>query len=204
MFGFAKKIGMTNLFINGKSTSVTALLLGDNTFVKATETKDGYKSLQLAAFPRKSPKTKATAGHIAKHAHNKDLGVDFYCLAEFSDKTAPEGKTGFTIDDVKDGQMFKVTGVTKGRGFTGVVKRWDFKGLPRSHGHDHVRHAGSIGSRYPQSVMKGKKMPGRYGGENLTIRGLKVVAIDLEKKLFFVAGSVPGPNTGYVKFEEQL
>lgn len=199
MFGFAKKIGMTRIFVGDKATPVTALELGDNTILQLkTNEKDGYTAVQLGAFPRKKASSKPAAGHIKKHI-KADVGADFYCLAEFK-REVEEGKNQFTIEDVKEGEMLDIVATSKGRGFTGAVKRYGFAGQPKSHGHDHVRAVGSIGSRWPQRVSKGKKMAGHFGNEQITVKNLKVVAIDPEQKLFFVAGSIPGPNKGFVKF----
>lgn len=201
MFGFAQKIGMTRVFVNGKATAVTALKLGENTFAQAkTIEKDGYNAVQVAGFPKKTASAKSRTGHIAKHAHKKDA-KDYYLLGEFKGVTAPEGATGLTIEHIKEGEYIDIAGITKGRGFQGVVKRHGFAGLPASRGHDHQRHPGSIGSRWPQRTMPGKRMAGRMGGETVTVKSLKVVGVDAENKLFFVAGSVPGANKGYVKFQ---
>jgi large subunit ribosomal protein L3 len=201
LFGFAKKIGMTRIFLDGKAVSVTALQLGDNTLLQQkTVEKDGYVAVQLAAFPKNTKSTKPRVGHIAKHKASEIDAKDFYCLGEF-EGTLGEGKTSLSIEDITLNTELKITGQTKGRGFAGVVKRWDFAGQPASHGHDHERAPGSIGSRWPQNTRRGIKMAGRYGNDQLTLRGLKIVALDPEQKLFFVAGSVPGPNSGYLKFQ---
>ncbi|MEK7506636.1 MAG: 50S ribosomal protein L3, partial [Patescibacteria group bacterium] len=87
----------------------------------------------------------------------------------------------------------KVTGLSKGKGFQGVVKRHGFAGMPASHGHHHVlRHGGSIGQRFPQHTLKGMRMAGRMGGERVTTRGLKVISVDKENNLLAVKGAVPG------------
>lgn len=201
MFGYAKKIGMTRVFLDGKAVAVTALLLGDNTVVQTkTADKDGYSAIQLAYFPKKTQSSKSRTGHVAKHGALKDH-KDYHITGEFKGVTLPEGATGITIDQIVEGGHIDIQGTTKGRGFAGVVKRHDFRGLPASHGHDHQRHPGSIGSRWPQRVMPGKKMAGRMGGVKVTVKSLKVVGVDAENKLFYVAGSVPGANKGTVRFQ---
>ena len=200
MYGYAKKIGMTRVFLDGKAVAVTALLLGDNTIVQTkTPQKDGYSAIQLAYFPKKTTSSKSRTGHVAKHAASKDA-KDYYVTSEFRNVTLPEGATSVNMDHLEIGKYIDVQGTTKGRGFAGVVKRHDFKGLPASHGHDHQRHPGSIGSRWPQRVMPGKKMAGHMGAQKVTVKSLKIVGVDSENKLFFVSGSVPGANTGMVRF----
>ena len=108
-------------------------------------------------------------------------------------------QNGAELDELKEGDKVKVTGTTKGRGFQGVVKRWNFAGGPKTHGQkDRHRAPGSIGSTAPQRVAKGRKMAGRMGGARQTIRGLKVVQIDKDNSLFMVRGSVPGNTKGQV------
>lgn len=195
--GFAKKIGMTRIFIDQKAVPVTALEFGETVVVQTkTKEKDGYEAVQLGAFPRKSKKTpKSITGHIKKHSDVENNG--FYCLKEFGSDLVGD-KTKITIEDFEVGSHFDVCGTTKGHGFTGVVKRHGFAGQPASHGHDHERAPGSIGSRWPQMTVKGKKMAGHDGNTKNTVKNLKVVAVDKEQGLIFVAGSVPGPNSGYL------
>lgn len=203
MFGFAQKIGMTRIFVDGKATAVTALRLGDNSFVQTkTQEKDGYTAVQVAGFPKKAKSAKSRTGHIAKHASNKG-NTDYHLLGEFKGKgvVIPEGAESITIDHLKEGGYIDIAGTTKGRGYAGVVKRHGFAGLPASRGHDHQRHPGSIGSRWPQRTMPGKRMAGRMGGVRVTVKSMKIVGVDAENKLFFVAGSVPGANKGYVEFQ---
>jgi large subunit ribosomal protein L3 len=196
MNGYAKKIGMTRVFLDGKAVAVT-----DNTVVQnKTIEKDGYTAVQLAYFPKKTQSSKSRTGHVAKHGAHQDH-KDYYITGEFKGVNLTEDATGITIDDIKEGGHIDVQGTTKGRGFAGVVKRHHFKGLPASRGHDHVRSAGSIGSRWPQRVMPGKKMAGHMGAVKVTVKSLKVVGVDADNKLFYVAGSVPGANKGMVRFQ---
>lgn len=201
MFGYAKKIGMTRVFLDGKATPVTALLLGDNAVLQQkTADKDGYTAIQLASFPKKTTSSKARTGHVAKHAAETET-KDYYFHGEFKGMTLPEGTTSVTIDMITEGGYVDVQGTSKGRGFAGVVRRHGFAGGPASRGHDHQRHPGSIGSRWPQRTMPGKKMGGHMGAVKVTVKSLKVVGIDAENKLFYVAGSVPGANKGLVRFQ---
>lgn len=195
--GFAKKIGMTRIFIDQKAVPVTALEFGETILVQSkTKEKDGYEAVQLGAFPRKGKKiNRSLTGHIKKHS-DSDV-KDFYCLQEFS-KDLLGDKTKVTIEDLEIGSYVDICGTTKGHGFTGVVKRHGFAGQPASHGHDHERAPGSIGSRWPQMTVKGRKMAGHDGNSKNTVKNLKIVAVDKEQGLVFVAGSVPGPNSGYL------
>ena len=197
MFGFAQKVGMTRLFINGKYVAVTVLFFPkQNVLQLKTAEKDGYQAIQLGAFPKRKT-TKPLVGHIQK-ATSKDWG--FHQIGEFQSKTVnfDLGQV-FDINSFTVGSDITVSGKTKGRGFTGAVKRWGFKGGKGSHGHDHERAVGSIGSRWPQRVPKGKKMAGHTGNETVTVVGLEIIATDLAKNLLFVGGSIAGANKSYVK-----
>jgi large subunit ribosomal protein L3 len=196
MLGFGKKIGMTRLFIKGQSIPVTAIHFGEQFILqRKTEDKDGYNAVQIAAYPQKNG-TKARLGHITKH--NSEITSDFHCLEEFDTDISDNP----TIADFATEDVIDVTGITKGRGFAGVVKRYHFRGQPKSHGHDHNRAPGSIGSRWPQRVPAGKKMAGRMGTETVTIKKARIVAIDAENNLLFVKGSIPGANSNYVRLEK--
>ncbi len=97
------------------------------------------------------------------------------------------------------GEVVNVIGVMKGRGFAGAMKRYGFKGFPASHGHDKPRSVGSIGQRYPQHVNKGHRMAGHMGTQNVTVKNLQVVDVDVEKGLMMVKGAIPGANGGMIK-----
>jgi len=113
-------------------------------------------------------------------------------MKEFSDLEVNESKT-ITVEDFKEGDKVKVSGVTKGKGWAGVMKRHNFHGGPASHGGDAQRAPGSIGNQQPQRVVKGTKMAGRMGGENFTVKGGKILAVYPEKNILIVSGAVPGP-----------
>lgn len=103
---------------------------------------------------------------------------------------------------LKEGNLIEVQGISKGKGFQGVVKRHHFHGHPSSHGHkDQTRMPGSIGSTGPQRVTKGRRMAGRMGGEKVTVKGLKIIRVDAEKNLVFIKGAVPGPANGEIKIK---
>lgn len=197
-FAFAKKIGMTTFFDKDKSIPVTAIQVQPSYVLQVkTLEKDGYQAVQLGSVPHKSKKKKKPLlGHVQKHA---GLQETFRLIAEFKIPNLPEDKKVFDINDFNEDDLLDITGTTIGKGFTGVVKRWGFAGQPRSHGHDHVRAVGSIGSRWPQRVPKGKRMAGRDGGRRLTLKKVKIVAIDRENGLIFVNGSLPGSNSSFLK-----
>jgi large subunit ribosomal protein L3 len=201
MIGFAKKIGMTRLFVDGKSVAVTSLVFEDSYLVQAkSNIKDGYNAVQVGAYKKSTGKSNSAAkGHVKKHA---DKNVQFIKLAEFRDVVVSQDKKTFDINDFKAGDILDITGITIGRGFAGVVKRHGFGGQPASHGHDHVRAAGSIGSRWPQRVGIGKKMAGRMGTQTRTLKNVSIVAIDHENKLLFVQGSVQGANKSILKIKK--
>jgi large subunit ribosomal protein L3 len=202
MIGHATKIGMTRLFIQGKSVPVTAIRFGNSKVVQTkTVEKDGYDAVQVGTFSRKNNKnsSKSTVGHSKKHNQNE---VTFRVLKEFRDVSLAGDQKEFTIADFIEGDELILTGKIKGRGFTGVVKRYGFRGQPKSHGHDHERAPGSIGAAWPQRVNKGTKMAGRSGGINETLRNVKVVAVDNEKNLIFVRGSIPGNNGNCLKIKK--
>jgi large subunit ribosomal protein L3 len=200
MIGYAQKIGMTRLFVDGRATPVTALHMPKN-YVLQTKTsdKDGYRAVQVGAFNKKS-QAKPLVGHVKKHASEERC---FQCLGEFKIEL-PEDKKFIELTDFAQDDLLSVSAKSVGKGFTGVVKRYGFRGQPKSHGHDHVRAPGSIGCRTePGKVHKGQKMAGHQGAKQVTISGLKIVAIDPEKELLFVGGSVPGANKSFLKIRKQ-
>ena len=194
--GYAKKIGMTRLFIEGKAVPVTVIQFNKSFVIqKKTTAIDGYKSIQIGSVTKKST-TKPLLGHINKYIKGSS-GYRF--ISEFRDVIVDDTKKYFDIADFADGDELNVSGQVIGRGFTGVVKRHGFHGQPKSHGHDHERAPGSIGSRWPQRTVIGKKMAGHTGTNTLTLRKVKIVAIDKDQSLIFVRGSLPGSNSNYFK-----
>lgn len=149
-----------------------------------TKDKDGYEAVQ-AGF-KKIEKTKK----IKKPQNQKP----FRYLREFKDDIS-KYKVGDNVDAsiFQEGDLVKVSGISKGKGFTGVVKRWGFSGRGASHGVKHeARTPGSVGSSFPERVVKGKKMPGRMGTERVTIKNLKIVKIDPKNNLLIIKGAIPG------------
>jgi large subunit ribosomal protein L3 len=194
--GIFKKIGMTRIFVNSKAVSCTVIELQD-TFVLQRKTieKDGYKAVQIGAVKQKKA-SKAELNHVKKY--QPELENNLRIVVEY-DLDLPEEKQEITIEDFQIGQKLDLTGKTIGRGYTGAVKRWGFAGQPASHGHDHLKAVGSMGGRWPQRVVKGKKMAGHHGNQDLTIKNVEILAVDNEQKLLFVNGSLPGANSSYLK-----
>ena len=195
----AKKLGMTQLFEeDGTVARVTVLEAGPCPVTAVrTPDADGYAAVQLAFGAIKEKNlSKAERGHLAK----ADAG-NLRHLVEF--RGEGEGvQLGdvFKVDQFEVGDMLKVAGVSKGKGFQGTVKRHGFSRGPVSHGSHNVRAPGSIGaSAWPARVMKGIRGPGQMGNKRITQRGLQVVRVDADRNLLLVKGSVPGPKNGLVE-----
>ncbi|MGL4759784.1 MAG: 50S ribosomal protein L3 [Patescibacteria group bacterium] len=198
MIAFAKKIGMTRLFLDGKAVPCTVIQVQDSVVTQTKTVKsDGYNAIQLASCA-KNNSTKAKLGHSKKAGQESD----FKFISEFKDIEITEDKTSFDVNDFAIDDNLSVISTTIGKGFAGAVKRWGFHGQPKSHGHDHVRAVGSIGSRWPQRVPKGKKMAGHLGARQMTLNGVKILAVDPENKLLFVNGSLPGANSVFMKIQK--
>ena len=195
------KIGMTQIIgKDGVVTPVTILQAGPATVtqIKTTE-KDGYNAVQLGYGQGKNL-SKSVSGHVKKAGEKLQPKV----LKEFRLATEPEVKTGdaLTVEQFNLGDKVTVTGVSKGKGFAGTVKRWNFNESRNTHGFKgNIRRVGSIGSMYPQKVFKGKRMPGRMGHVGVTVKNLVVAYIDKENNLLGLKGAVPGPNKGIVTVE---
>lgn len=193
-----KKIGMTRLFLEGgRSVPVTVLEVGPCTVTQVkTAEKDRYQAVQLGFGAKKKRVNKPLAGHFAK------AGVEpAAVLREFRVDDASAFEVGQTVsaEIFSPGEKINVTGRSKGRGFTGVVKRHNFSGGRATHGCTTHDKPGSIGqSADPARVMKGKKMPGQHGNRRCTVRNLKVVDVRPQENLVLVAGAVPGANGGIV------
>lgn len=196
MFGYLKKVGMTRLFVDGKSKAVTVVeFCKPIPLQMKTIKKDGYSAIQIGSV-KKRKVSKAVLVHV-KNNSNLDYGFRF--ISEFPLKNE-EAELNLDFSNFVNGDLLEITGTTKGKGFTGVIKRHGFHGQPASHGHDHIRAPGSIGTREPQRTLPGKKMAGRSGTVTKTMKKTKVIGIDSSKKLLFVGGSLPGANGGYLKF----
>jgi len=186
-----EKIGMSQMFdALGRVVPVTLVRVTPNTVLVArTQDKDGYTAVQVATGTKKEKNVaKAQRGHF------KDLG-NFRQVREFrTDEAMARGDT-IDVSVFSEGDMVKVSGLSKAKGFQGVVKRHGFHGAPKTHGTKHAhREPGSIGGggRAGGRVIKGMRMAGRMGGERITVRNLKVVGVDVENSMLAVRGAVPG------------
>lgn len=189
----AKKIGMTQMFDkDGKIVPMTILKAGPCKVVqKKNIEKEGYNAVQLGFEEIKEKKV-----NNPLKGHMKKIGEYFRFLKEIKDFDKNEGEI-IEVDIFKTGEKVKVTGLSKGKGFQGVMKRWGMAGGFDSHGSTSHRRVGAIGNRLtPQKVFKGKRMPGHMGFEKVSIRNLEVVFIDKDNNLIGVKGAVPGPNGG--------
>ena len=195
-----KKVGMTRIFNDeGVQVPVTVIEAGPCPVVEVrSEERDGYRAVQLGYGSQKAKRaSRAENGHAAKAG----LEVAPRLMREFSvgDEEQYEVGQQLTVELFEAGDLVKVTGKSKGRGFQGVVKRHGFRGRPASHGHPMSRTPGSVGpGTDPSRVIKGKKLPGQMGGTRTTIRNMQVVRVDGERNLLFVKGGVPGARDGYV------
>jgi large subunit ribosomal protein L3 len=196
-FILGKKLDMTQVYgEKGTVIPVTVIEVLPNVITQVkTKDKDGYEAVQVGTGTKKKI-TKPLKGHF------KDYG-SFSHVREFRSLTMndQELKVGDALDlaAFAPGDRVKVTGISKGKGFAGGMKRHGFSGMPMGHGHKHVaRHIGSIGQRFPQHTLKGKKMAGRMGSDKTTVWGLKVVHIDKENGLMALSGSIPGNKGGLV------
>lgn len=194
-----KKLGMTQVFEeSGRVIPVSVIQAGPCPVVQVkTPDKDGYAAVQIGFDPVKKHRTNKPSMGRFKIAKIDPQRILREIRVDASDQ--------YTVGQALDVTMFEgtsrvhVSGVVKGRGFAGVTKKHGFKGGDASHGCKSKRIPGSVGNcATPARIMKGKKMPGRLGGNNMTVRNLQVVQIDVENNLIFVRGAVPGANNGFV------
>lgn len=195
-----KKVGMTQIFDeNGKVVPVTVIEAGPCVVVqKKTEEKDGYTSVQLGYDDVQAKKlTKPETGHLEKAG----VALKKY-LKEFRLEGANELNVGdeIRVDVFEVGDKIDVTGISKGKGYAGVIKRWGAQRTPTTHGGGPVhRHAGSMGSGTdPSRIFKGKIGAGHMGAEQITVQNLDVVKVDAELNMIVVKGAIPGPKGGVV------
>lgn len=201
-FILGKKVAMTQKYDeHGNVIPVTKVFAGPNVVTQVKTSKlDKYQAVQVG-FGSRRKMAKPQSGHAGK------LG-NFLYFREFNLKNDAEAdktlsvKVGdtITVNTFAKGDIVHVTGTSKGKGFQGVVKRWGFHGSPATHGHkDQLRMPGSIGaSSSPSKVFKGKKMPGRMGDTQVTVKNLEVIDVDTEHNYLFIKGSVPGARNGLV------
>ncbi|MBA3580972.1 MAG: 50S ribosomal protein L3 [Gammaproteobacteria bacterium] len=197
-----RKAGMTRVFIeDGASLPVTVIEVGSNhvTQVKTPDV-DGYRAVQVTRGSRRASRvTKALAGHYAKAGVEAGLGMWEFRLNGDEGADLQAGSE-IKVDLFQAGQVVDVTGISKGKGFQGVIKRYNFSMQDATHGNSRShRAAGSTGqNQSPGRVFKGKKMAGQMGNEQVTTQNLEVVRVDLERGLLLIKGSVPGAPGGHV------
>ena len=194
-----KKLGMTQLFdANGNVVPVTVIEAGPCVVAqKKTTENDGYEAVQIGFGDMKASKVnKPMKGHFAKG----DVAPK-KVLREFrlDDTSALNVGDIIKVDVFAEGDSVDVRGTSKGKGYAGVIKRWNFARLKETHGTGPVhRHGGSLGVIDPARIFKGKKMAGHLGNERVTVQNLSVVKVDAEKNIIAVKGAVPGPKGGIV------
>jgi large subunit ribosomal protein L3 len=197
-----RKLGMTQMFRdNGKAVAVTAVVAGPCTVIQLkNDSKEGYSAAQLGFGEAKKIKS-------PQKGHLKEMG-NYRYLREIRLADTKDVKVGDSIDVslFKPGDMIDITGISKGKGFAGVVKRYNFAGGPKTHGQsDRHRAGGSVGAgSSPGRVLKGTKMPGHMGSERVTARKLEVIQVDGEKNVMLIKGTVPGSKNGILLIKKSV
>ncbi len=198
-----RKIGMTSVLgDDGAMSAVTLLSASPNviTQIKDIE-KDGYQAVQVGAEEIKQNKAgKALAGHVKTANTFPKIIREFRINGELDENINVGVKLSADLFEV--GDFVDVTGISKGKGFAGTIKRHNFQRGRKTHGGRSYRRPGSIGSMYPQRIFKGKKMAGQMGATRVTTRKVKVAMVDMEQNLIGIKGSVPGPRKGIVLIKE--
>jgi large subunit ribosomal protein L3 len=195
-----KKIGMTQVFRpDGQVVPVTLVKAGPCVVVqRKTPATDGYDAVQLGLLEYGKKPNRPTAGHLKKAGVDGGVKV----VREFKLRPGsgdPKPGDRVLVDQFKPKEKVDITGVSKGRGFAGVMKRHHFGGGDATHGSMFHRAPGSIGaSSFPSRVFPGTRMAGHMGHENVTVRNLEIVDVDTEDHVLMVKGAIPGPNGGYV------
>ena len=197
-----RKAGMTRIFTDeGQAIPVTVIQVDPNRITELkTQERDGYRAVQVTKGARRASRiSKPEAGHFAKNGVDAGSGLWEFRL---SDGEGDELQVGseLTVSVFQDGQAVDITGQSKGKGFAGTVKRWNFSTQDKTHGNSLAHRApGSIGQcQTPGRVFKGKKMSGHMGSERVTTQNLQVVRVDAERNILLVKGAVPGANGGDV------
>ncbi|TLS35519.1 50S ribosomal protein L3 [Pseudalkalibacillus caeni] len=199
-----RKIGMTQIFAeNGDLIPVTVIEADSNVVLqKKTAETDGYESIQIGfADKKKSIINKPAAGHAAKaNATPKRYMKEIRGVNGADYEVGQEVK----VDIFNEGDIVDVTGTSKGKGFQGAIKRHNQSRGPMSHGSRYHRRPGSMGPIDPMRVMKGKALPGRMGGERITVQNLEIVKVDTERNLLLIKGNVPGAKKSYVTIKSAV
>ncbi len=200
-----RKLGMTQIFDDaGRRVAVTVIAAGPCQVVqRKTKARDGYEAVKLGFEPQKASRlSKSAVGEYTKAGLEPQRTMrEFPCTAE-EDLTPG---TRVTVAQFEGATHVDVTGTSKGRGFAGVIKRYNMAGGPMTHGGHSKRRVGSIGQcSFPGRVMKGQKMPGHMGNARVTQQNLKLLAVRAEENLLLVQGAIPGPNGGLVLVSKAL
>ena len=200
-----KKIGMTQIFDeNGNVIPVTLIEAGPCVVAqKKTAANDGYEAVQLGFMEAKAKHVnKPRAGHFAKNGLSAKKHLKEFRFADCAQYNVGDV---ITVDTFAAGEKVDVTGMTKGHGYCGVVKRWNHHKLRMTHGVGPVhRQPGSMGSIDPARIFKNHKMPGQYGNEQVTVQNLKVVKIDSERSIIAIKGAIPGAKGGIVFIRDSV
>lgn len=198
---YGVKAGMTRIFdANGNHVPVTVVKLVPNVVSQVkTQDKDGYEAYQVSyGEKRESLLTKPVKGQLKKA--NISLNNTKFSEIKLSGVTAEALGKEVSLDLFKPATVIDVTGISKGKGFQGVMKRYNFQGGPASHGSHFHRRPGSIGCRAtPARVFRNKKMPGQMGNETVTVQNIQVLEVNLEKGFMLIKGSVPGAKNSFVR-----
>ncbi|MBS5911093.1 MAG: 50S ribosomal protein L3 [Paenibacillus macerans] len=199
-----KKLGMTQVFTaEGNVIPVTVIEAGSNVVLQKKDVEnEGYEAIQLGYSDKKEARAnKPEVGHAKKAGatpkrYVREIrGVD---LAGY--EVGQEVK----VDIFAEGEFVDVTGISKGKGFQGVIKRWGQSRGPMAHGSRYHRRPGSMGSIAANRVFKGKNLPGHMGHETVTIQNLEVIRVDAERNVLLVKGSIPGPKNSFVKIKQTI
>lgn len=199
-----KKLGMTQIFVeNGDVLPVTVIEVTPNVVLqKKTMESDGYEAIQLGFDDKKESRTnKPEVGHAAK-ANTKPKRY----VKEFRGVNLGEYEVGqeVKVDIFQEGEAVDVTGTSKGKGFQGAIKRHNQSRGPMAHGSRYHRRPGSMGAVAANRVFKGKALPGRTGGDTITVQNLEIVKVDVERNLLLIKGNVPGAKKSFVKIETSV
>ena len=199
---FAFKVGMSTIYSDDGNAIPVTVLKYEPWFVSQIKTaqNDGYNAIQLSCGAKKTKNSnQAEAGHFKKSGLDSSAAI---YVKEVRLEQVQDIKLGSKVDiaSLSKGDLVKVTGKSKGKGFAGSVKRWNFAGGPASHGSNFHRRPGSSGNRtWPGRVMPGKKFPGQLGSETVTVKNLEIVEINTDLNVLLVKGAVPGARNSLVK-----
>lgn len=204
---FGTKVGMTQIFDEeGQAIPVTVVQVEPCRVVqKKTTATDGYEAVQVGIGTAKPQRVnKPLKGHFAKANVEPARYLREIRIEDSEVMQSLEVGQELRADLFQEGEYVDVTGTSKGKGFAGAIKRWNFHRGPMSHGSMYHRRVGSLGATDPQRVFKGRKLPGRMGGVRRTVQGLQIVKVDPERNLLLIRGSVPGPKGALLEIRETV